>query len=278
MKCPSCGAEITSGRVCEHCGASIDTKMLREQEILNKAGCPKCGSTNVTFTRENQGEVRGKNVKTVVHRTVGVCKDCGYTWTTDTPVQKKKTWLWVLGWIFIFPLPLTLILLKKKDMKPALKYGLIALAWVVYLLIGILGGGSSAADTSDAGEATPTTGKSYTLVGEELGQYGKKVTLNEDSDMPVDKYIYKLPAGKYIVTTTTDKAAQFSVVKDEVIIEDVESNYPENFQYVGDQYMLTAGDDDFNGHAKKSVIVTLGEDESFLLIGTDTFIFDEVIE
>lgn len=134
MKCPNCGAEIESGKFCEFCGAQLSTEMLKEQEQLNKQGCPKCGSTNVSFRRENQGEIQGKNKKVVVHQTVGLCKDCGYTWTTTEAPKKRKTWLWVLGWIFIFPLPLTLILLKKKEMKPALKYGIIAAAWVLYLI------------------------------------------------------------------------------------------------------------------------------------------------
>lgn len=52
---------------------------------------------------------------------------------------KRKTWLWVLGWIFIFPLPLTLILLKKQGMDKKAKYGIIAAAWVVYVIIGVVG-------------------------------------------------------------------------------------------------------------------------------------------
>lgn len=49
------------------------------------------------------------------------------------------TWVWVLGWICIFPLPLTILLLRKKEMKSAVKYGIIAAAWIVYLIIGLLG-------------------------------------------------------------------------------------------------------------------------------------------
>ena len=44
MKCPNCGAEIESGKFCEFCGAQLSTEMLKEQEQLNKQGCPKCGS------------------------------------------------------------------------------------------------------------------------------------------------------------------------------------------------------------------------------------------
>lgn len=144
MKCTSCGAEIKDkSKFCEFCGSQITYDMQREQEQLNKAGCPKCGSSNVTFTREKQGELKGKNGTAVVRTTIGLCKDCGYTWSTtdgNQPLKKRKTWLWVLGWICIFPLPLTILMLRKKDMKPALKYGIIAVAWIVYLSIGLSGG------------------------------------------------------------------------------------------------------------------------------------------
>ena len=148
MNCPKCGAEIGSSKFCEYCGSQITADMQREQEILNKEGCPKCGSGNISFKRENQGEIKGKNSKQVVHRTVGVCHDCGNTWFADNEPKKRKTWLWVLGWIFIFPLPLTIILINKKDMNKILKYAIIALAWIVYLAIGFSG---------NSGEKTAST-------------------------------------------------------------------------------------------------------------------------
>lgn len=56
--------------------------------------------------------------------------------------QRKKapTWLWVLGWICIFPIPLTILMLRKKGMKPVLKYCIIAVAWVAYIIIAVSGG------------------------------------------------------------------------------------------------------------------------------------------
>lgn len=36
------------------------------------------------------------------------------------PPKRRKTWLWVLGWICIFPVPLTIIMLNKKDMSKKL--------------------------------------------------------------------------------------------------------------------------------------------------------------
>lgn len=143
MKCPNCGAEIkTNAKSCEFCGSSVTIQMRREQEQLNKSGCPKCGSSNISFSREKQGELRGTHGTAVIRSTVGVCKDCGYTWQTDggtTSVKKRSTWLWVLGWICIFPLPLTILFLRKKEMKPAIKYGIVAVAWIVYFVIGLGG-------------------------------------------------------------------------------------------------------------------------------------------
>lgn len=156
MKCPHCSAEIENTKFCEYCGSQITAEMRKEQEQLNKKGCPKCGSSNVTFRRENQGEVNGKKTKQIVHRTVGVCKDCGETWFTDSEVKKRKTWLWVLGWIFIFPLPLTILLLRRKEMNQHLKYGIIAAAWIIYAVLMITGGGKDSKPAVD--EPAQTTG------------------------------------------------------------------------------------------------------------------------
>lgn len=130
MKCPNCGAE-TNAAVCEYCGTQVKNP---------QGSCKRCGSTNLSFRRENQGEVKGKNSKQIVHRTVGVCKDCGYTWFEDGVASpKRKTWLWVLGWIFIFPLPLTILMVKNKKLKLWAKILIIAAAWAVYLLIAFAG-------------------------------------------------------------------------------------------------------------------------------------------
>lgn len=60
--------------------------------------------------------------------------------------QKRNTWLWVIGWLLIFPVPLTIIMLRKKEMKPAIKYGIILAGWVLYFLIALLGGSGSSSE------------------------------------------------------------------------------------------------------------------------------------
>lgn len=170
MKCPSCGAE-TQGKFCEYCGSEMPKEKStvnitnnyyggaapqEHTKVDNNIGkCPKCGNSKITFKRERVGTAtqsrsrknyigtgrQGQSVSQSAYRTVGVCQNCGYTWNPNATTKSsgKKTWLWVLGWICIFPLPLTILLLRKKDMKPAVKYGIIAVAWVLFLVIGMAG-------------------------------------------------------------------------------------------------------------------------------------------
>lgn len=56
---------------------------------------------------------------------------------------KRKTWLWVLGWILVFPVPLTILMLRKNNMKPVVKYAIIAVAWLLFFAIGSSGKGET---------------------------------------------------------------------------------------------------------------------------------------
>ena len=110
-KCNNCGAEFKDGNFCPKCGVKVGQK----ERI-----CPSCGTRYFT----------------------AACPNCGYmpgsqrnpsSGTTAQP--PRRLWLWVLGWLFIFPLPLTLILVKKQNMNNGLKYGIIIAAWALYALL-----------------------------------------------------------------------------------------------------------------------------------------------
>ena len=153
MKCPNCGAEIgVNKKFCEACGSQISYDMRREQEQVNKQGCPQCGSSNIQFRRENQGEIRGKKSKQVVHRTVGFCKDCGYTWypsgANSVPQKNNLVW-WILGWIFFFPAPVMVLIWRKKntwDIK--IKIAVTVVFWLFILIIGSTGNKDKTTDSS----------------------------------------------------------------------------------------------------------------------------------
>ena len=54
----------------------------------------------------------------------------------------------ILGWIFIFPVPLTILMLRKKELKPAIKYGVIAAAWIIYLILVLVSRGNNKKQTN----------------------------------------------------------------------------------------------------------------------------------
>ncbi len=102
MKCPSCGAEVT-GAFCSFCGSELPKEAVNiinnyYGDVTNNnspatvhrsadAGnlvpgvmCPNCGSNRITYNRESAG-TRG------LHKTVGLCKNCGNTWITSQDVR-----------------------------------------------------------------------------------------------------------------------------------------------------------------------------------------------
>lgn len=176
MKCKYCGGEIdNNSKTCPFCGSAISLEDIKEIEQLNKQGCPKCGSSNVAFRREQAGVAKNKRGSKTLYQTKGICNDCGHTWTTDAP-KKSKIWLWVLGWIFIFPVPLTILLLRKKTMKPGLKYGIIGGSWLVFLLFVLI---SNVGDAQSNVSGIVNTQGSETVISETESNVTTETTITE---------------------------------------------------------------------------------------------------
>ena len=142
MTCPHCSAQLKvdadkAQAICEHCGATV----LIDEEVqhVQYDNAEEAGYNFEKGRQRAQKEAQQQSQQSVVY-------------VQETPKKKRKTWLWVLGWICIFPLPLTILLLRKKDMKPALKYGLIAVAWIIYLIIGLSGRPDNGGDSSTAND------------------------------------------------------------------------------------------------------------------------------
>lgn len=134
-KCENCGTVFENGNFCPKCGVKAGAKAKK---------CPRCGAEYYS----------------------AACPDCGYTNSADNitvvyadsapqPVKERKTWLWVLGWIFIFPVPLTILMLRNQKLSKPVKIGIIVAAWIVYLIIGLAGGESG--DNKDSSNANTET-------------------------------------------------------------------------------------------------------------------------
>ena len=260
MKCESCGAEIKDGaKFCESCGSQISYEMKRKQEQLNKAGCPKCGSSNVTFNREKQGEVQGKNGKAVVRATVGLCKDCGYTWNTssnNTSGKKKNNMIWwILGWIFFFPAPIMILIWRKKNTWPVkTKLIVTVVFWIVVFILGGLN--DSTSDTSSATENVETTSE------ESIHIYDSAEVVDLMNGLGTDK----------IGTITISKAKQSECTEDAIIdwyFNYVKNNADSNYHIIvysdnTQKGIYTLG----SGSIQKDIELTAQDDGTYM-IGND---------
>ena len=146
LSCPHCGAHLkvdSSKRqvYCEHCGAAL----LVDDEVqhIQYDNAEEAGYKFEKGRQRAQAEAsRAKN-------------SAVYSGGKPTPQKKRRTWLWVLGWIFIFPLPLTILLLRKKNMKAVIKYPIIAVAWLLYLLFVFAGQSSNESKPANSTTTTP---------------------------------------------------------------------------------------------------------------------------
>ena len=233
LTCPHCGANLkvdpsAAEYTCEYCGSKV---------LLDNGGASKQTVDNAEESgyQFEKGRIRAQREAARQYQS-----NSGNN-QTQQPKKKSKTWLWVLGWICIFPVPLTILMLRKKDMKPSIKYGIIAVAWIVYLLIGLSGNSNQTGTTEVAapspeatiqiteneGTDTSTVQTSdgtdasmvIVLVAGEQGDYGELITLNEGTEIEETYYVYRVPAGTYTVKNTGNYTGQFNVYGDTPVIE-----------------------------------------------------------
>lgn len=115
MNCPSCGADLkldadNAKAVCEYCGAKV---------LID-------GAEHRDAEREGYEFEKGRQRAIAEAQTAAT--------------RKRMTWLWVIGWIFMFPAPITILVTRSKTLKQWQKAVIIALAWGAYLAIGLFGG------------------------------------------------------------------------------------------------------------------------------------------
>lgn len=216
MKCPNCGSDlkvdmVTKGCTCEYCGA----KLLIDDETVHV----KYDNAEESGYQFEKGRQRAQ-------------KEAAYTAriNLDQPMQQKqpkkksKIWLWILGWICIFPLPFTILMIRKKNMKPAIKYGIITVAWIVYILIGLSG--------SSDNQTTNTSSNSTEIVNTDQSEVENiEDETKADEAVPEEKFYEGDDVVNHFITDYNSK--------EEIKITDIEKGNirQKAYAYIGDVYI-----------------------------------------
>ena len=145
MVCPNCGASLQvdadqKNLTCSYCGNG-----LYVDDEVKHVQYDNAEETGYQFEK---GRQRAQAEATRVQQQT-------FNMNFGKPPKKRNTWLWVLGWIFIFPVPLTILMLRNQKLSKPVKIGIIVVAWIVYLIIGLAGGGSG--DNKDSSNANTET-------------------------------------------------------------------------------------------------------------------------
>lgn len=124
--CPKCGANLRvdadrQSAFCEYCGAEL----LIDDEVQHLQ-IDNAESVGYAFEKGRQR----------AQQEVQMPREYS---APPVPKKKKKIVWWVLGWIFIFPIPLTILIARNPKLKTGAKIGIIVAAWIVYLLMGLAG-------------------------------------------------------------------------------------------------------------------------------------------
>lgn len=183
FKCPNCESGIkadTDSRTatCEYCGSAfaIDDESLTVNVNLS---CQE--EAGYQFEKGRQrAQAESKSTTAAIKQT--------------PPQKKRKTWLWVLGWIFVFPIPLSILMLnspKTKNIDSRARIGIVVVGWLIYLAIGLsgVGGGSTTTTNATTGASVSDVATAAHVQSDDRGGYANVDTFidrfNATSDTPI---------------------------------------------------------------------------------------------
>lgn len=154
-KCTNCGGELTVDTaqecaVCKFCG----TPFIVSKAVQNYNVTHNNYTTNVV-NDQRKGAVeslldyksRQEDKKYQRAEEKRLCSE-------SKKKSRNRLILWILGWLFIFPVPLTILMLRNKTLRGKAKAGIIAGGWVLYLILMAVYGNSG--DSGAKRETLPT--------------------------------------------------------------------------------------------------------------------------
>ena len=136
---------------CPNCGAPIQAEAGVRYTV-----CPYCSTSvmvddGVQHVQYDNAEQAGYDFEKGRQR--AQAEQRYYSPQYQTP-RKKHTALWVLGWIFCFPIPLTILVVRSKKLNTISKAIIIVLVWAVFFALGIYGEKTDTASQTNNNEIT----------------------------------------------------------------------------------------------------------------------------
>lgn len=165
IKCPNCGADLRIDSenkecTCQYCGA----KFLIDDEVLH--------------VRYDNAEESGYQFEKGRQRAMREAQQAYYQprYNQQTPPRRRHILLWIFGWLFIFPIPLTILVVRSQKLKPLAKAVIIAAGWILYIAM-CAGDSSEGQQTSSADVTT------------EVSEVSEITTLPESAADVIDEYL-----------------------------------------------------------------------------------------
>ncbi len=87
--------------------------------------------TGLSYVSTSGGKRKKKNKST----TAITSPEQAVVETAAAPEKKRKTWLWVLGWLFVFPVPATILAYRSEKLNKLGKIVIVAAVWLLYLMV-----------------------------------------------------------------------------------------------------------------------------------------------
>ena len=199
IKCPNCGSNLeidaeAKQAFCTYCGSK-----LHVDDEVQHVQYDNAEETGYQFEKGRQRARAESGMYNNVPQTVIVQH------VVPEKPKKKRTLLWVLGWIFIFPLPLTILLVRNKKMNKIVKIVLIALAWILYFGIAAAGGKTNGNNppASPSSQNESTTAPNKTPVIKPTSKTTEAPTTAEvpsTTEAPTQpaQTTYRLTSGSYV--------------------------------------------------------------------------------
>jgi hypothetical protein len=224
MTCPNCGntsqVDVDNKQVsCGFCGNPLflnNTMNGLNGGLVNNNVTP--GNTVQNNTWDGVPTQLGRNVGQGVEQFSGKIN-----YSNKQSNSNNKIWLWVIGWIFIFPVPLTILILRSNRFNKDWKIGLVSGGWFIWLFfslifnVGVLSAGNKNTSKDSTTEAvTEATTRDDSVTKEMPTEEEKKeiITSNikdiivKDTEIEVAEYE---ESKKYKIEVDVNDKKDFSI-------------------------------------------------------------------